>query len=190
MAASQTFQLHLETTPARSDPKDADALYRALGVAVVVLGRLENRFLACIINILGLPETTHLAKRFPVTFDQRAKIWSRAFAESPTLGAKQIEANKLLAELDDVLEDRILLAHGQWGKFNGVDPLSIHVPILSSDNSLPYGMGVKGGSLTIEQINAIATKANRLNLELMPLSMYIAELRAKVGVPPLAPHKL
>jgi hypothetical protein len=69
----------------------------------VALGRLENHFLACIINILGLPETTPLAKRFPVSFDQRAKIWSRAFAESPTLGAKQIEAQKFLAELDDVL---------------------------------------------------------------------------------------
>jgi hypothetical protein len=190
MAASQIFQLHLETTPARSDPKDADVLYRALGVAVVALGRLENHFLACIINILGMPESTPLAKRFPVSFDQRAKIWSRAFAESPTLGAKQIEAHKFLAELDDVLEDRALLSHGQWGQFNGINPLSIHVSILSSDNSLPYGLEVKGGSLTIEQINAIAAKANRLNLELIPCSMYIAELRAKVGAPPLAAHKL
>jgi len=184
------LQLHLEITPSPNDPKDASEFYRALGIAVVAVGRLENHFLACIVNILGMPETAHLARKFPVPFSERVKIWNRAFEESEGLAPLVNDADQFIADLVDASDDRNLIAHGQWGAFDAGPPLKIHVTMLERKRSVEYGLNVRSGDLTLAQVQEISQRASMMNMQLMPISMFIFNLRNLPPVQPSDVHKL
>jgi hypothetical protein len=158
------LQLHLEQTPSPRDPKDAPELYQALGIATVAIGRLENHFLGCVINILGLLQTTHLAKRLPMAFNERVKIWNRAFEISTELNPIKTVSLDFARELVNLAEDRAIIAHGQWGSFDAGPPLGIRVTILSHKDATQYGLDIHQGILTLSKILTIAEVSNRLNL--------------------------
>jgi hypothetical protein len=124
------LQLHLELTPSPNDPKDAPQFYRALGVAVVALARLENHFLGCVINILGLPETAHLARRFPLALADRLKIWNKAFEISMALNPVKIVSLAFAEQLAFLAEDRKNIVHGHWGPFRTTPPTRVQVSVL------------------------------------------------------------
>jgi hypothetical protein len=184
------LQLHLKITPSPDDPESATEFYQALGIAVVAVGRLENHFLACIINILGMPETAHLAKKFPVPFSERVKIWNRAFKESTRLAHLVSNADNFIADLVDASEDRNLIAHGQWGAFDAGPPLKIHITVLDRKKGAEYGLDVRVADITLAQVREVAQRASIMNMQLMPISIFISNLRNSPPVRPSDVHRL
>jgi hypothetical protein len=184
------LQFQFEFTPSPNDPKGASDFYWALGTAMVAIGRLENHFLSAVINILGLPETAHLARRFPMAFSKRKEIWDEAFASSTVLRPMQAAAAAFVTQLDDLSEDRRVIAHGQWDVFAPDDPLRIGVTILSHKDGTKYGLEVERCELSIDQVLAITNKANELNMLLYRISKFIFAEREKIGTPPTDIHKL
>ena len=157
---------------------------------MVAIGRLENHFLSAVINIIGLPETAHLARRFPMAFSQRKEIWEKAFVSSSALRPMQSEAVAFIAQMADMSEDRRLIAHGQWGDFAPDEPLRIAVTILSHKEGTKYGIAVERAELSVDQVVTIADRANELNALLFRISKFIFAEREKIGPPPSDTHKL
>ncbi len=169
------LRLHIDLTPSPTDPKGAAHFYEALGLAVVAIGRLENHFLDAVINILGLPETAHLAKRFPMTFSERKRIWERAFAGSIALRAMQVTAKDFIRQLDDFSEDRTVIARSQWGPFAIDEPLRIVVTLPRHKDGSRYGLDIRQGEILLSQVLSILDRANDLTASLLPISRFIED---------------
>jgi hypothetical protein len=181
------FRLTLERTPSPYDPKGAGEFYQALGTMMVAWGRLEGHFLTCIITILATEATKSLSRKIPMTWQERARIWKDAFRLSPALKPHEPTALAFLEEIQDVAQDRHAIAHSLWERFNPGPPLSAGIILINHKKGTPDGIDFQRATITTDELNQIAQKASRLNIE---LQVFSAILIAERGPAPSGVHRL
>jgi hypothetical protein len=137
-AQSAHFRLNLQHTPSPHDPEGATAFYQALGTLVVAWGRLYGHFLTCILAILSTDATKGLSRKRPMAWDERARIWKEAFRLSPVLKPHEPIALKFLEEIQDVANDRNILVHGLWERFNSGSPFQAILKELGKDVQIRF----------------------------------------------------
>jgi hypothetical protein len=167
------LRVQLDHTPSFNDPIGASEFYKALGIAVVAWGRLENHFLACIMAILANKETKWQAQKLPMAWAERERIWKDAFNMSPSLKPHEPAALAFLAEMHDVAEHRSRLVHGLWEPFNPPTarlPISAGLVVLSHRKKTKCGVDFWRGSVGIVHLKEVSQEADRLNIELLALS--------------------
>jgi hypothetical protein len=175
------FRLYLEHTPSPHDPEGSDSFYQALGTLVVAFGRLESHFLACVLAILATDATKGLSSRFPMAWEQRLKIWEDAFRTSPVLTPHEPAAIGFLREFKEVIEDRNKLVHGFWERLTPKTPVSANLVVINRKKGTKNGIDFWRGTVSTDQINNVARKADRLNIKLQMIS---SVLTAERGLPP------
>ena len=84
---SGMLRITIEHTPSPRDPKGVDEFYRALGIFMVAWGRLEGQFVVCLLSLLNLSgaQGLGLGTKLPMSFDDRATLWRKAFEGIPLL---------------------------------------------------------------------------------------------------------
>jgi hypothetical protein len=179
------FRIQLEHTPSFNDPKGSRDFYEALGLLVVAWGRLDGHFLACVLAILATPATQALGEKMPMAWDERKKIWSKAFSLSTSLQPYKAEAHTFLLELEQVQDDRNRLIHGLWEPFRYTDPVSADLIVLRHEKGTSNGVSHWRGTMSTTNIIEVARKADRLNIALQKLS---GILSAERGSPPPATY--
>lgn len=176
-----TFDLtaNVKSEPFRDDPANADAMYAAIGRALVLWGKLEFHFysLICIIwNLPGAEQARATRKNgvMPISMKQRAEFCKVAFKTMKVLEREKDQFLSILSRIMDGAEDRSMLFHSACNGFVGTDPLTIQL----------IHHKHKGGKLlhatfpvTIEQINKLAENFDSLNLELIATTWNVACLQ-------------
>jgi hypothetical protein len=179
------FRLQLEHTPSPHDPEGAGEFYEALGILVVAWGRLETHFLGCIMTILATDATKHLARKMPMAWEQRAKVWADAFRTSDALKPHEAAATLMLAKIKYIADERSKLVHGLWERFNEGKPLSIGLIILRHTKGTRDNVTLLRETVTIDRIRMLASGADQLNMELQTFS---STLNSERGLPPSNIH--
>jgi hypothetical protein len=183
---SQTGMLRItiEHTPSPNDPEGADEFYKALGILIVAWGRLEGHFVACILMLLNLPGGNELGEKLPMAFDERATVWRKAFETMVRLQPFREDALRLLADIKDVASDRHTVVHALWEKFEPGDSLSIGTLTIKHKNKTKNGLETRRNRITTAMVKEVGQKANRLNLEMIPLSQFLTGYRSVTNPPP------
>jgi hypothetical protein len=178
------LRITIEHTPSPNDPEGADEFYKALGILIVAWGRLDGHFVACLLMLLNLPGGQELGERLPMSFDERAKAWRKAFETMAALQPFKENALQLLADIKDVATDRHAVAHALWEKFDRSEPISIGILTIKHKNKTRNGLETRRHTVTTAMLKAVGEKANRLNLDLIPLSRFLTQYRAALNPPP------
>jgi hypothetical protein len=178
------LRLTIEHTPSPNDPKGADEFYRALGIFMVAWGRLEGQFVVCLLSLLNLPSAKGLGTKLPMSFDDRATVWRKAFEGIPLLLPLKQTAMILLQELKDLAEDRHTIIHALWEPFAPTEPPCIDIVTIKHKNKTSDGLETNRHTVTTAKITEIAQKADHLNIAMAPISQLATKLRAAQNPPP------
>jgi hypothetical protein len=175
--ASHILSAYVEPAPSRTDPPNADDLYRALGIAVVAWGRLEGHFFLGLITILNIAKHKEIPKKPPMKWDKQRAVWNVAFETVPSLVHLKAKAEIFISEMYELSEHRNKIVHGLWGLFNAGEPLSINVVKVKAQSGTEDGLLHDTTLITVDWLVQFAQVANRLNLELMSLTEPLVALR-------------
>ena len=176
----------IEHTPSANDPKGADEFYRALGIFMVAWGRLEGQFVVCLISLLNLcgAQGLGLGTKLPISFDDRAVVWRKAFDGIPLLLPLKDAAMSFIQELKDLAKDRHTVVHALWEPFSPTEPPSIDIVTIKHQNKTRDGLETNRHTVTTAILTEIAQKADRLNIAMAPISHLVTGLRAAQNPPP------
>jgi hypothetical protein len=83
--------------------------------------------------------------------------------------------------LNDLSEDRNLMAHCLWEFFRPEPPLAMDVLNIKAVSGTPDGISFQRTSISVEQLKNVTTIASDLNVRLLPISKGLVEL---CGRPP------
>jgi hypothetical protein len=177
---SGMLQITIEHTPSPRDPKGADEFYRALGIFIVAWGRLEGQFVVCLLSLLNLSgaQGLGLGTKLPMSFDDRATVWRKAFEGIPLLLPLKGAAMIFLQELKDLAEDRHTVVHALWEPFAPNEPPSIDIVTIKHKNKTKDGLETNRHTVTTAKLTGIAQKADSLNIAMAPISQLVTNLRA------------
>jgi hypothetical protein len=178
------LRITIEHTPSPNDPEGADEFYKALGILIVAWGRLEGQFVVCLLTLLNLPGGKELGERLPMTFDERATVWRKAFETMVPLQSFRENALLLLSEIKDVASDRNAVAHALWEKFEHSEPISIEIVTIKHKKGSKNGLETRRNTVTTAMLKEIGEKANNLNLAMAPLSYFLTWYRSSLNPPP------
>jgi hypothetical protein len=183
---SGMLQITIEHTPSPRDPKGADEFYRALGIFIVAWGRLEGQFVVCLLSLLNLSgaQGLGLGTKLPMSFDDRATVWRKAFEGIPLLLPIKGAAMIFLQELKDLAEDRHTIVHALWEPFAPNEPPSIDIVTIKHKNKTKDGLETNRHTVTTVKLTGIAQKADSLNIAMAPISQLVTNLRAAQNPPP------
>jgi hypothetical protein len=183
---SGMLQITIEHTPSPNDPKGADQFYRALGIFIVAWGRLEGQFVVCLLSLLNLSgaQGLGLGTKLPMSFDDRAALWRKAFEGIPLLLPLKEAAMIFLQELKDLAEDRHTIVHALWEPFAPTEPPSVDIVTIKHKNKTKDGLETNRHTVTTAKLTEIAQKADRLNIAMAPLSQLVTKLRSAQNPPP------
>lgn len=178
MASSKkTITLRVKSTPFGGEPEGATAYYEALGRALVLWGRFEVHFSGCLMIILSLPEAASITAPLPISWNNRAAFWRKAFKVLPSLEPFQEPALSLIGSIMDSIGDRHLMAHGSWGEFVGTDPLTMKVNNISPKRGSPGVIEFANYKITIDKLREIASEVDSFNTQLLPISFFLGSLQ-------------
>jgi hypothetical protein len=180
------IQLTIEHTPSPNDPKGADEFYRTLGIFMVAWGRLEGQFVVCLLSLLNLSgaQALGLGTKLPMSFDDRATVWRKAFEGIPLLLPVKDAAMLVLGELKDLATDRHTIVHALWEPFAPTEPPSIDILTIKHKNKTKNGLETNRHTVTTAKLTEIAEGADRLNLAMVPISQLLTYLRSAQNPPP------
>ena len=169
------LRITIEHTPSPNDPKGADEFYRTLGIFVVAWGRLEGQFVICLLSLLNLSgaQGLKLGTKLPMSFDDRATVWRKAFERIPLLLPLKEAAMTLLQGLKDLAEDRHTIVHALWEPFAPTEPLSIDIVTIKHKNKTADGLDTNRHTVTTAKLIGMAKMADRLNIAMAPISQIV-----------------
>ena len=177
------INIQIEDTPSSSDPQNADEFYRALGIAVMALGRLEGHFNACLLTLMRLA-CGSLGYELRISWNQRAETWRKAFHTLPVVNFMKDIGEALVTEIVNAMQDCHILAHGMWERFATSPSPAVYIVTMKHQRGTKDGIVTQRGAVTIEMLTNIASTANTLNRRLIPISQYLQ--RARGPAPPNA----
>jgi hypothetical protein len=111
--AAHIVTIKAPNTPNDTDPANASEFYAALGMLSVAWGRLEGHVIGNLLPITALLEDAE----FPLKWNNRLKLWKRAFSSVPALQQYQDRAISLMKSIIEEAENRNFAAHAVWEDF-------------------------------------------------------------------------
>lgn len=178
------LRVTIHPTPSPDDPEGADEFYKALGILIVVWGRLEAHFVMCLLTLMNLPGGKEISERLPMQLEERSTLWRKAFETMEPLQSFKENALRLLEEIRDVASDRNAIAHAMWEQFEPGEPLTIGTLTIKHKNKTKNGLETRRNRITTAMVEEVAEKANHLNLAMIPLSQFLTWFRSELNPPP------
>jgi hypothetical protein len=170
-------------TPSSDDPPNAADFYRFLGTAIVPWGRLEGHFAASLIMALQLSQDNKSARKYPLPWTQRSKIWRLLFSENDALGPRRELALSLIDQIDNLAGQRDLIIHALWDSFVPTEPVKMEFITLQNRQGL---IESRRDSIDLAGLTEFVVQANRLHIELSPVHQFLtdalAALRSKAQI--------
>jgi len=177
------LRICVERTPSPNDPKGADEFYKAIGLLIVAWGRLEGHFVMCLLMLLASSEG-RLGKRLPMTWKERGTVWRKGFESIAALRPFKDAALKLLAEIEDVAQDRHAVAHALWERFRPEDHPTIDAVMIKAKPKTKDGLDVRRFPVKLSALKEVGERINKLNMALLPLSTFLTRYRSSLKPPP------
>lgn len=178
------LRVNVEPTPSSRDPSSVDDFYKALGILVIAWGRLEGHFVACLLTLIAISNEQSLGVNVPLQWDERARIWRKAFDTFLPLQHMKVSALQFLTELEDVARDRHAIVHALWEPFDPVEPPSVGIISIRKKQGVANGLDIKRATITLDTLREIGEKMSRLNVDLVRYSQLITEWRRQQTPPP------
>ena len=162
-------------TPHPSDPPDAHEFYAALGMLSVAWGRLEGHVNGNLLTIVKLPQIAPPHK-MPTKWDERRKLWERAFSE---VGVLQLHAERAVALMKCIVDsarDRNFAAHVIWGEFVAGAPEPTMYATILQPRKGPIEVTNSPIPVSLSMVRDAISAANQHNLEMGEFTVLLKSL--------------
>jgi hypothetical protein len=171
-------------TPHQTDPANAKEFYATLGMLVVAWGRLEGHVIGNLLTLMNSPELAP-AGPLPFAWDDRLKLWTKAFSVVPALQPHRERAVLFLKSIIDEVVDRNFVSHAVWDEFvSGATEPSIDARNIKARKGRQNLIDVGDIRVTLTMLEKALAAANRLNFAQSEFTNLISRLRPPPSVTP------
>jgi hypothetical protein len=165
-----------QQTPSPNDPPEAPKFYLALGTAVIAWGRLEGLFLATLMMVIQIAKDKRIGPKLPMKWKKQKSAWNDAFS-APILSPHKEIAAKIIAEFDDLSDDRNLIAHGLWERFLLHPPTGIEVLKMKAVEGTENHVEFLRTTINLDWLATFTGRVNQLNTNLAQLAAALTLLQ-------------
>lgn len=143
---------------------------------VVAWGRLDGQFTSTLLTLMGIAGPDSTGKNIlPNSFDKRINKWRELFNSIAGLDLIRGSALAIASEVKKISEIRNIVLHSMWQDFTIGLPLGLEYITMKHLSKSINKLEVSRGVITIDYLNEITAGINQLNLNMVPISIFISK---------------